>query len=139
MIALTCRFEPNTAEVAAEVLDDEVILINLSTGIYYSMVRVATLIWGLIGQRYSIAEIVNMVSATYGVTPEQAHADAGALLEELLAERLILPATGTFLAEVSAPGEVRADYEAPQLDIFRDMSGMFAMDPPMPSLRTGAW
>ncbi len=139
MIELAERFEPNSAEVAAEVIDEEAILINLSTGNYYSMVGVATLIWRLIEQRQSIEEIVVLLASRYGVPPMQARMDVVSLLDQLEAERLVLPVTGASEVGMDLPSVVPDVYEAPRLEIFRDMRLMFALDPPMPSLKDVIW
>lgn len=139
MIEFAERFGPNNAEVAAEMIDEEAILINLSTGNYYSMVGVATLIWSLIEQRRSREEIVATLVRRYQVTPTQAYADVVNLLDQLVVERLVLPASEAPEAEIDVPAVAHAVYEAPRLEIFRDMRLMFALDPPMPSLKDVAW
>lgn len=134
------RFVPNSAEVAAEVIDAEAILINLSTGNYYSMIGVGTLIWSLIDQRWTAVEIVSLLVSRYGLTPAQARLDVANLLEQLVAERLVLPASGLAPAALEdTPPPTPEVYATPQLEIFRDMRLMFALDPPMPSLKDVTW
>ncbi len=140
MTELAKRFAPNSAEVAAEVIDEEAILINLSTGTYYSMAGIATLIWRLIEQQRTSEEIVALLAGRYGVAPARVQVDLTTLLDQLMAERLVLPVGDTSVAEGTDPPALAAQvYEPPQLEIFRDMRTMFALDPPMPSLKDIAW
>ena len=46
MLSLQSCLRPNEEEVAAKVMDGEAILINLSSGIYYSMDKVGGVLWG---------------------------------------------------------------------------------------------
>ncbi len=140
MTELAKRFAPNSAEVAVEVIDEEAILINLSTGTYYSMVGIATLIWRLIEQQRTSEEIVALLAGRYGVAQARVQVDLTTLLDQLVAERLVLPVGNASVAEsADLPALTAQGYEPPRLEIFRDMRTMFALDPPMPSLKDIAW
>ena len=132
------RLQPNKEEVAAKVMDGEAILINLSNGIYYSMDKVGGLIWEMVEERRSLEEMVARVVASYEVSEEQARADVERLMEELVQENLVAAAKdGAALSGVSEPGEAteKVPYEAPKLNIYRDMGDLLALDPPTPGLQ----
>jgi len=124
-------------EVAAKVIDGEAILINLGSGLYYSMGKVGGRVWSLIEQSCSSASIAEVVASEFEVSAETAKADVGALAEQLLTEGLIDvgepgargPAVPTIVV-----GEGNASYEKPELRKFDDMAEMFALDPPLPGL-----
>jgi hypothetical protein len=132
------RYAPHTANVASEIVDGVAILINLSTGTYYSMEQTAATIWLAITEERTVPGMISALTAAYEVTPAQAATDTDRLLTELLAEGLILaqPA-GQSPAEVpdplatSVPGDTRQPYQPPVLDIFRDLSPLLADDPPV--------
>ena len=140
MIDETSRFESNSAEVASSVLDGELVLINLSTGVYYSMVDAGSLIWQLTDLGFSLSETVATVAARYGVPAERVRTDAHAVLEQMLAERIFLPASnpsrrGAYEPESAAP----AAYDSPVLQIYRDMGDLLALDAPMPDMKDIPW
>lgn len=129
----------NEQQVAAKVMDGEAILINLSTGAYYSIGSTGGFIWSLVERRLSIDDIVHAVAESYDVARADAEADVLRLSEELRAEGLIMVATGGVATGVApqAAGE-RLPYQAPALEKFTDMAEMFALDPPLPGLSYGA-
>src|SRR5262249_15276667 len=140
-LTLQNRFRPNEAEVAAKVMDGEAILINLSNGIYYSMDKVGAVIWELVEKRYSLEEIGAALSERYQVSVEQAQADVERLMTARQQENLILEADGVTQGEELHPAEPqqRGPYESPQLNIYRDMGALLALDPPMPGLEATPW
>ena len=132
---------PNEADVAAKVLEGEAIIINLSNGTYYSMDKVGGLIWEMMERGQDLEATVAAITARYEVSPEQAQADVQRLVGELMQENLVIisdkpPAPGERQESVA---EQRLPYEPPKLNIYRDMSDLLALDPPMPSLEEIPW
>src|SRR5262245_56336929 len=89
MLALNQRLLLREEEVAAKVIDGEAIIINLANGIYYSMDKTGGFIWEMILAKHSLEETLTAVMARYEVSGDQAHADLGRLVEELLKENLV--------------------------------------------------
>lgn len=123
-------------EIAAKVIDGEAILINLSTGMYYSMDEVGGFIWTLLNDGHSLQEIAEAVTHHYDVAPETATADVLRLGGALLDEALVTVATdGAAPAALSQTnGSSKQAYTTPELTKFDDMADLFALDPPLPSL-----
>lgn len=136
MAPRTDRFEPNPARVAAEIVDDEAILIHLDTGVYYSLDGAGSLLWAQLARRRSLSEIAAAISAAYTVSTEQASADVARIVDALLDEQLITPASQVPAPDDPPAAGKRLPYAAPELHIYRDMSTMLAEDPPMPGLTT---
>jgi hypothetical protein len=63
------------------------------------------------------------------------------LLKELVDEKLILAADGVAGGDREQPGQVdtKQSYEPPQLNIYRDMGDLLALDPPTPGLEATPW
>lgn len=135
------RLRPNEGEVAAKVFDGEAILINLSTGAYYSMAGVGGLVWELIEQGHGLDEIAAAVTARYEVPTDVVRADVERLAGELVREKLVIlaPTAAPGVAVTGAPGGPRLPYVAPVLNIYRDMGDLLALDPPMPALDEIPW
>ena len=132
---------PNLDEVAVEVLQGEAVLINLSTGHYYSMDKVGASVWQMIEAGLTPDAIASRVIAEYDVAPDRARDDITALLDDLRRERLAIDADGSVAAPAvarSADGE-RMPYETPRLNRYSDMADMLALDPPLPGLKDIPW
>lgn len=133
---LNSRLQPNREEVAAKVMDGEAVIINLLTGVYYSMDKVGGLIWDMIEGGSSLEEIMASIVARYDVSRERAQVDVERLTVELIQEKLVLesnhePASGQ-KQEINQ--QQRVPYEPPKLNIYRDMEDLLALDPPTPGL-----
>lgn len=133
------RFAPDEARIAAETVDGEAIVIDLTTGVYYSMGAVAGVIWTLIERRHSIQEIAAAVAARYAVPVEQAGVDVERVVRTLLQEELLVPIEdGPPVGGALGPAEA-LPYRTPEVTIYRDMSALLALDPPMPGLKVAPW
>lgn len=123
-------------EVAAKIVDGEAILINLMSGVYYTVEGAGAEIWSRLENGSSIAQLSVSIAESYDVGPEQAHKDVERLVKELLEEGLIVPDGGPAdpaeVATGAGPGS--ATYETPRLVKYDDMADMFALDPPLPEL-----
>lgn len=127
--------KPNEHQVASKVVDGEAILIDLSSGMYYSMEKVSGLVWSMIMAGSSIAIIADVIADRYSVPVAQAQEDVRALVEELLADNLVLvDKLRDELSSVPAVDGAVGPYERPRLLKYDDMAEMFALDPPLPEL-----
>ena len=136
------RFRVRTGEIAAEVDDTgEALLIDLSSGVYYSLQEVGALVWTRIEQGYGIDAITDELVLRFGIERARAVGDVDQLVEQLLAERIIeeieihLPSPSPREVGFTLP----AVYETPLLEKFDDMSDLLAMDPPMPDIADQPW
>lgn len=124
-------------EVAAKVIDGEVIIINLANGTYYSMDGSGAFVWELLQQQPTVGRIVDLLVARYDVSREDAHTDLQQLMGRLLSELLIDLSGEQQSGEDPAPRlDPRIPYECPSLNIYRDMGDLLALDPPTPGLDT---
>ena len=134
------RFEVNEDLVAAKVMDGEVVIINLSTGSYYTGNGVTGTLWPLIEGRCPVATMIEWLCSHYDVTPARAAADVERLLHHLEAEQIIrpagAPASSSLAAEVAPE---RQPYRVPEVEVFRDMAQLLALDPPMPDVGDIPW
>src|SRR5690349_15712632 len=115
-------------EVAAKVIDGEAIIINLANGIYYSMDKGGALIWELLAAGHSLEEVTAAVLVRYDTTGEQAEADVRQLAAELVQENLLVIShdAPAFLNGSTGEPAQKLPYEAPQLNIYRDMGDLLS-------------
>ena len=125
--------KPNSDEVAAKILDGEAILINLSSGMYYSLDSVGSFIWSIIEAGHSQESIAESVADHYGIAKGTAIQDVATLIAELTRENLVVSVAGD-----TAAGPLKIDdsatpeaYSAPLVTKFDDMAELFAFDPPL--------
>ena len=93
-------FEPETKFVKSEdpivsVVDDEIVMLSLREGAYFSFNGVASEIWNLLDAPKSIGEICRTLSAHYRVDETTVSREVGAFLASIvdrgLARRLEAP------------------------------------------------
>ena len=68
----------------------EAVLLNLDTGQYYALNQVGARLWHLLLEHRRLEPVLERMLAEYEVAPEQLQADVDALLEDLLARRLLV-------------------------------------------------
>jgi hypothetical protein len=136
MLAPDIRVTLNAGEVAAKVIDGEAIIMNLSTGMYYSMDRQSAVVWEWLEHGYTVVEVAEALAARYDVTLEQARSDVEQLVQEVLQEGLVQLATDRGPAPEGLNGFAgqREAYTPLQLNRYGDMADLLALDPPMPTL-----
>ncbi len=133
------RYKPNDGEVASKVLDGEAILINLSSGTYYSMDKTTSVIWSMISLGFDFEEIIGEVCELYNMKPDGIKNDVEALFTDLINENIIVPSNDAKrIGDFNEAPENRA-YEKPKLNIYNDMKDLLALDPPMPRLEDVPW
>lgn len=64
-------------------LDDEIVILSLRSGGYYSLQNVGASIWELVGEPRRIAEVRDAIVAQYGAAPEVVAADVIELCQHL--------------------------------------------------------
>lgn len=141
VIEESSRFDSNSAEIASSLLDDELVLINLSTGVYYSMQDVGCVVWQLVDRGFSVAETVAAIAARYGASADRVKVDVHTLLEQMLAERIFVPAASARAPGACLPavGDAVPSYVSPVLHVYRDMEDLLALDAPMPDMEDVPW
>jgi hypothetical protein len=129
------RYQINEIDIAASVIEGEAVMINLATGVYYSMEETGAYVWELLEKHHNIVEIANELSRNYQVSSDEAEKDLSDLIKELINENLILVSDSEPVTQLSKKTVSERDtYRSPELNIYRDMSDMLALDPPMPGL-----
>jgi len=78
------------AQVVWTELDHEAVVLNLTTGAYYTLNEVGCAAWQLIDATRNIRAIADELTQTYDADAAQIESDLLALMAELHAEQLIL-------------------------------------------------
>lgn len=126
------RLSVNTFAVAAEVIDGEAVIINLSDGMYFTMDGVGAEVWRLVEQGCSLRTMAACLAARYGVDEARVLADLDEVAAALLAAELVVAEDG-HAAGGALDGDP-PDYAKPELVSYSDMADVLALDPPLPVL-----
>jgi len=130
-MAHTTRYRLFDANIASEHFGEEAVVVNLMTGVYYSMPGVASHIWSRILEGYSVAEIRQDLTNAYASETEEAkmHSELEEFVQSLLVHELIVAdETVSRQADTDAIPEGEA-YTTPALEVFQDMKEILLLDP----------
>ena len=118
-------------QVMHETIDGETIVIDLSTGTYYSLRGSGPVIWNAVASGASRAAVVSGLESAYDAAPGEIAAAAEAFLAQLEAEQLIAPGNGSEPdpATSVALAQSRTPFEPPQLEKYDDMQDIILLDP----------
>lgn len=125
------------SHVAGKVMDGELVVINLTSGLYYAAPGVGARIWQLLERGKTAEQIAAILASVYAVPMAEITRDVGDFIA-LLAERGLIDARTS--DEPGAGADDTADliglwqpetYAPPSLQAFDDMAQAFAIDPPL--------
>jgi hypothetical protein len=124
-------FNINSPTIIGEIIDGEAVIMNLSSGFYYSTDHVGGLIWGCIENGRSYREMLDFLVSTFPAANGELVPAVDTFLHDLLEQQLILEA-----AEASASGENgfpavtgKRGFAAPVLKSYSDMKDLLLLDP----------
>jgi hypothetical protein len=75
--------------VTWHILEDECILLNLSTGDYFTLNNVGRFIWELLEEKKQITDICREIVGRYDVDEDTARRDTLEIVRELIGEGLV--------------------------------------------------
>jgi hypothetical protein len=87
-LTLTAQVTPKEG-VMFQQLQEEAVLLNLDSGLYFGLDPIGTRIWNLLAERQSLTQIVSTITAEYEVHDEQCKTDLMKLLGDLEAQGLV--------------------------------------------------
>ncbi|NNF37063.1 MAG: PqqD family protein [Gemmatimonadetes bacterium] len=129
------RLGPNTADVAAKVIDGEAIIMNLANGLYFSMDEVGSAVWEMVEAGFSLGEMSDRLQARYDADRETIAGDVNRIAQQLLDEGLVVETEADAPLNDGPGGDGGGgSYAAPTLNRYDDMADLLALDPPMPGL-----
>ena len=116
-----------------ERLDDEVIIINLETGLYFALSGVGADAWTLLTKLGEADAIGLALAQRYEVEPELVRADLKPLFDRLVEEQLVVSdrdANEQPTGDIDLPPlSGNAVYVAPVFEAFEDLEALLLLDP----------
>jgi hypothetical protein len=89
MLSSESTIEVIEQNVMSSMIENEVVLLNIKRGLYFSLNSVGSYIWQLLDKPTSVTDIIAQVRSTYDAPEEEVEADVLALLRDFEQEGLI--------------------------------------------------
>ena len=129
------RYRVNSPRVMHETIEGEVIVVDLTTGSYYSLRAAGAEIWHALERGLPYDDIAGAVTGRYEGAPAEIAAAVSGFLRELSEEGLIESGDGAGEAspvEISPPAQddrPRERFQPPVLEKHTDMQDLILLDP----------
>jgi hypothetical protein len=124
------RFSIFDNNIINDIFGEEVVLVNLETGVYYSLRSSATQIWKRIINQYSIEEIVIDLLAIYQIDEKELFIEIQQFIQSLLEKKIIKAADFDNKIKVeSSPVIEKVAFSSPLIETFSDMQEILLLDP----------
>jgi hypothetical protein len=125
------RFRVNVPDVVFEAFDEEIVLVNLDTGNYYSVRGSGPEIWIALSKGESPEQVGRSLQAKYSGDPDAMHAAVTAFVGDLVDAQLLVADGETPAATALAPVAAgdRPAFEPPVLESYSDMQDLLLLDP----------
>lgn len=120
----------NQPPLVAEIIDGEVMIINLDTGVYYNATGAAAVAWPWLIAGASIADVARATARHYALEAQAIAGDLAAFAARLETEAIVRRERATPALEACAPGPGLAPpYPGFGLERFDDMRALLVVDP----------
>ena len=119
------------AKIVWQCFDEEVVVINLESGNYYSLNPTATALWNLLAEGRTVAEVADIL--VNGAPAAEKRAQLMEFCQRLIQEGLIRAAGARDVARPDTKPElcklVPGAWTAPDMTAYSDMQDLFQLDP----------
>lgn len=131
-------FKP-ALNIAHEIFEGEIIVVNLESGKYYAMRREAADIFHLCLQHASANEIASCLAASYGGDATRIASSAQSFLAKLQHEGLLTQSPSRpGDAAPTIPTQSLAPFAEPEFEVHNDMQDLLMLDP-IHEVDTAGW
>jgi hypothetical protein len=122
----------NEPAVISETIDGETVIINLTTGSYYSLKHSAAVIWSGIQQSSRLSDIAAIVRASFKVGNARVEVEIASYIDRLVEEGLVRLSTNAHPrqeVDIVRPRLSTERFSPPVFEKFTDMEAMLLLDP----------
>ena len=123
------QYRINAPNIVGEKFDEEVVLVNLDSGIYYSLRENAAKIWQLLTLGYSLAQMTDLIQMHSSEAPNSIAIMLGNFVDQLIEQDLLVPANLPLIEVEESFFNAAKSFAAPTLEIFADMQDILLLDP----------
>jgi hypothetical protein len=81
-----------SGRAVAQELDGDLVLVQVDTGMYYTLNEVGSRVWALCDGSHTVAQVVSQVCDEFDAPPADVEADVVELVDQLTSEKLLIAA-----------------------------------------------
>lgn len=118
-----------SANVHSKVFDDEVVILDMKSGTYFSLRDTGVDVWKLIEANASVAMISEALGDRYDAPSTEIDTALDALLGELAESGLLVADTSLEPSPPAAQVTEKVPFAAPRIERFTDMQELLLLDP----------
>lgn len=134
-------FSVNSPKVIFEEIQGELVIINLDSGHYYSVIGSGPEIWTLLLDGGSLSQIIKQLENSYPSKIDEITKSVTDFVDQLIAEALIVPANSGSASQDNvdslpqktdnnqSDNATSTDFQSPVIEKFTDMEEMLLLDP----------
>ncbi|MEO7775519.1 MAG: PqqD family protein [Steroidobacteraceae bacterium] len=128
---MTTRFVVDPTNISHERLQDEVIIINVGSGAYFSGSGPTADMWTLVSQGATVEEATGILAAAYSADEATVSSDLSGCVDHLLALGILAPSPADVqvVATLTLPDLPRGQWAAPAFEEYSDMWDLLKYDP----------
>lgn len=122
----------NAPNVVSEVFEQEVVVVNLESGCYFSLMGSAPTIWMVLERgAIRIDQLIETLIQAYDCNNEECRSEIAGFLNQLLEQQLIVPADPEEAGNTTnSPSTAeRTLFQPPVLEVFTDLQDILLLDP----------
>jgi hypothetical protein len=126
------RYRVNKPDVILENFDDEIVIVNLESGNYYSIDAIGAEIWTMLQRGATVAEIAVQLSRKYDATIQIIEKAVMEFIRGILSERLIVTDANVAVQPYppdASVSNVRKPFALPAMHKYTDMQELLLVDP----------
>jgi len=125
----TRRFELNSPKVIGEVIDDEVMIIDLVSGIYYNLTGTSAATWPLLVAGVPLHAIAASVGGSCETDPAAIARDLAVFVDDLIADSIVRELSPATPPADAMPPLRHTTYTGFALNRYDDMRALLVVDP----------
>lgn len=123
-------YKINEPSVVSDLIDNELIIIHMETGAYFTANATGTLIWSLLQQGATVRQIANGILVAYESDPMTVAFEIAPFITALMEQDLVKVQTQNAPVTIDVPAKTpKLPFTTPHLEIYRDMQNLLMIDP----------
>ena len=127
--SMTTHYQVNSKNVISELIENELVVIDISRGVYYSIAGSGTAIWKAIEAQASLKDMLEMFAINQPQDAEDIQSSRMEFVNRLLKENLIIEDTSNPTKEHSLPASTtRLSFTPPGIEKYDDLKELILLD-----------
>lgn len=123
------RYEINAPFVIADNIEGEVIILNMQTGKYYSLLGSALKMWELLCNNATVEEIVDILSKHFDANSDVIRQEVEKLIAIFVENDLLRATSNENMTQVISFDGENITFEEPNVAIYTDLEELLLIDP----------